>query len=886
MFEPIIVAYRVFFLFLYEHIGFALSILITSLITSFLMKPIAKFIVKYVKRELAYQAVLQPQIDAINTSAKSGAEKQFELQELYRRYGYSPILATRKVLPLFVQLPFLFLTYYMLEGATVLNGVPFLCFKNLGVADALLPFGINLLPFVMTGINVVAIFATPSFTRKDQIQAVVVALLFLVMLYPASSALMIYWTLNNFFTCVKTLLEENHSGAKLLWNRLRYICAPTTIRVELHKILNLNPEIYAMASLICCFLAVHSYFVFTGRYGDASLSGKISANTMNFFLVCSLANLACIWRNMRVTLITVTGLFLMIHIGIILDKILIRSDLIFGRHPIILRYLFYIQSIVVGTFLVLRQLRTNTSWEHAIPKCELAIYCFSLFALACHYLCVNTLLGLSAFSFLLFPVYLLCIYLTFALLGYALFGRDLPIRTILRTVFVICTLFYLMPLFAKGMGPFFPSQNIWLYWTLLICIGFVLSMLWTRARNFLLSFLVLVSVALIANGIYAVVVGREETAQAALVDSNETFSYLDEHKIINPYNVYVLVYDGWPNPLIADAYGIYNPLPYLQDRGFTIYPRAYMPCADTVNSMSRFFDIFNDTKLPVRDVIAGRAKCLRFLRSKNYKMCNVTCEYMLQGTYLPLEGDMFFPDPAGGKKVKIENVLIRNIRHGFLNQTTEDFQSFTHDELVDAKRSILSEVNSRPKFMYAHSGPGHTITEKEFRRAEEVEFSDFVERVSYSKEEMVGDLDSIIDWDNSIVIVGSDHGAYLNMEENVSEATQFLDQYACLLAVKWPKEYKPIMDVSFAPNVMLEVMICLTGDESLARYKQKGIMWGGVGGSSYHVLDSFRDGISLSGPNKGKNLFDVAEVELRARYSKHQSNKKIKVGTRERVGQK
>ncbi len=868
MLDMLIQSYRVFFLFLYEHLGFTLAILITSMISTFLMKPIAKFIMKYVKREQAYQAILQPQIDEINASDKGGAEKQFALQRLYNRYGYSPILATRKVLPLFVQLPFLMVTYWMLDGCSELDGVRFLCFANLGAADALLSFDVNLLPFVMTGINFVAIFATPSFTKKDQIQAIVVALLFLVLLYPASSALMIYWTLNNFFTCVKTLLEENHAGAKLLLKRLRYVFAPSIFYLMWCKVKNINTDVYTVAVLIFLLLAHHSYIVFTGKYGEASLSGKVAANTMNLFLSTALMFAAFAWKRMRVLWLLIAGILFLAHIGIIADKVLIRSEFLFGKHPVILRYFFYFQVVVVGCRLIIRQFCASLPWQRRFSGIEIVSYVCLIFAIACHYLCANTLLGLSFSSFVLFPIYLIGIFVLLSLSGYILLGRSLSLQSILRVIFSGCVVFYLMPLFAKGTGVFFPSQNIWLYWVVFIIVGLAFGWLLLYHKQFFLVFLAFTSLSLIANGVYAVFSSRETADLSVLQNPKESFSHLDNHKIMIPYNIYVLIYDGWPNPLIAEAYNVYNPLPYLRKRGFTVYPQAYMPCKDTVNSMSRFFDIFRDTHLPVRDILAGRAKCLRFLRANNYRMSYMADAYCFAGAYLPLEGDYYFPDPTGGMTVLIEDVLIRNIRHGFLNQTTEDFQEFTVEERAKEKLRVLALKDSRPQFVYAHSGPGHTVTNEKLREAEEVEFAAFLKRVEVSKVEMVKDLDSIADWDNSIIIVASDHGAYLNMKENVSEARRFLDQYACLLAVKWPENYTPTMDVSFAPNVMLEVMICLTGDKSLAQYKQRGVIWGGPGGSGYHILDSFSDGISLKGPNKGKNLFDVAEEELKARRVK------------------
>lgn len=237
MFEMIISAYRWIFLQMSSVFGLGWSIVLLSCICSALMAPLMRAVAGIVRREADYQSVILPQIAAIKVKYASDMDRHAHIQALYERYGYSPLSAVKKVLPLFVQIPFLLLTYFMLKGTAELSGVEFLFLGNLGGPDAilhlrLLPSPINLLPFVMTGVNLITVFATPGFTARDRTQAIAIALLFLVMLYTAPSALLLYWTLNNVITMVRTLLAKNGEGLRLLVMRtLDILRMPARIRI-------------------------------------------------------------------------------------------------------------------------------------------------------------------------------------------------------------------------------------------------------------------------------------------------------------------------------------------------------------------------------------------------------------------------------------------------------------------------------------------------------------------------------------------------------------------------------------------------------------------------------------------------------------------------------
>lgn len=59
----------------------------------------------------------------------------------------------------------------------------------------------------MTALNLASTFIIPNLSKQDKIQATVIALLFLILLYSAPSALLVYWTTNNALLLLKTLVR-------------------------------------------------------------------------------------------------------------------------------------------------------------------------------------------------------------------------------------------------------------------------------------------------------------------------------------------------------------------------------------------------------------------------------------------------------------------------------------------------------------------------------------------------------------------------------------------------------------------------------------------------------------------------------------------------------
>jgi len=193
--------------------SFGLSIVLLSLSVTIIMLPLF-WIAEYIQnKERSRKAKMQPSLDEIK-DIQNKQEKHYYTQEIYRKYKYNPFYSLTGLLGLLIQVPFFLAAYWMLFEYVPLGGVSFGPIKDLYQPDGLISFGgmtYNLLPFVMTIINLFAgyLYTENNNGKIEQIQLVVIALVFLVLLYNLSAALVLYWTMNNVFAIGKNWLMSN-----------------------------------------------------------------------------------------------------------------------------------------------------------------------------------------------------------------------------------------------------------------------------------------------------------------------------------------------------------------------------------------------------------------------------------------------------------------------------------------------------------------------------------------------------------------------------------------------------------------------------------------------------------------------------------------------------
>lgn len=201
-----------------------LSIIVLSLAVNLLLTPLYQRADAMQEEEREIEKKLQKGVDHIKKTFQ-GDERMLILQTYYRENHYKPTYVLRGAAPLLLEIPFFIAAYRFLSGLTLLEGVSFGPIADLSQPDGLLHIGgmaINILPFVMTGVNMISatLFTRDSLPR-EKIQLYVMAVFFLVFLYGSPSGLVFYWTLNNLFSLIKTILRKwKHSGAFL-----RTLCA-------------------------------------------------------------------------------------------------------------------------------------------------------------------------------------------------------------------------------------------------------------------------------------------------------------------------------------------------------------------------------------------------------------------------------------------------------------------------------------------------------------------------------------------------------------------------------------------------------------------------------------------------------------------------------------
>lgn len=206
--SPFIFIIKQVFLFSYSITNdYGISIVLLSFAVSLLLLPIFILIEKAKKKDDAIKLKMKPRLDEIKRCYK-GQERYYYLKTLNRQFHYNPIKSLIPVLSLLLQIPFFIAAYQFLDGFEPLQGVSFLFINDLSLPDAL--FGaVNFLPIAMTLVNLLtAYFYTRNGDASERKQMLMVAGIFLVLLFNLPSGLVLYWTMNNVFSFLRLFITN------------------------------------------------------------------------------------------------------------------------------------------------------------------------------------------------------------------------------------------------------------------------------------------------------------------------------------------------------------------------------------------------------------------------------------------------------------------------------------------------------------------------------------------------------------------------------------------------------------------------------------------------------------------------------------------------------
>lgn len=318
-----------------------LSIIALSFIVNLLVLPLYDRADAMQIAERDIEVKLRKGVEHIKKTFR-GDEQLMMLQTYYRQNNYSPTDIIKGSISLFLEIPFFVAAYQFLSHLEILKGVSLGPIKDLGAPDALLTvFGltINIMPILMTAINIVSAYIfTKDFPLKTKIQLQGMAVFFLVFLYNSPAGLVFYWTLNNLFNLVKTVvykLNDPQKGAQLALS----FCGLLIIIYSLFFLE--NPTTKKRLFGIICSLILNGSFII-------GLAKKKITREFSFIKIDNGHNNSKLFFS--------CGLFLALLIGAVIPSAVISASpqefviIQYFQQPI--WYIVYAFAVAVGFFII------------------------------------------------------------------------------------------------------------------------------------------------------------------------------------------------------------------------------------------------------------------------------------------------------------------------------------------------------------------------------------------------------------------------------------------------------------------------------------------------------------------------------------------------------
>ena len=199
--------------------SWGLAIAVLSLAVSVLMWPLNRIAERYQQEVNEIESRIGPEMQRIKKTHK-GAKQSEEILALYKAENVHPLYSLKGMLGVLLLIPVFIGAFNMLAENIHLLNATFLWVTDLSGPDSLfrmpfrLPFfgaDFNLLPFLMTGLSVLASAlhqpeaVTPEMRRRQVINMVLLAVLFFGLFYTFPAGMVLYWATNNLVSVIKSL---------------------------------------------------------------------------------------------------------------------------------------------------------------------------------------------------------------------------------------------------------------------------------------------------------------------------------------------------------------------------------------------------------------------------------------------------------------------------------------------------------------------------------------------------------------------------------------------------------------------------------------------------------------------------------------------------------
>jgi hypothetical protein len=366
-------------------------------------------------------------------------------------------------------------------------------------------------------------------------------------------------------------------------------------------------------------------------------------------------------------------------------------------------------------------------------------------------------------------------------------------------------------------------------------------------------------ISLIASSVYRVYIEKDEKRDE---DEKSLLLYtLTENKeMFKTPDIFLMTYDSYVENKTMLQYGIDNSgqEEFLIQNGFYIYKGVYSVGADTLSSMDKVLEVSVIVK-PCGNGVSGNGAVQNILKEKGYKTYGIFNNgYMFSGL-----------KPAYHEAYpKIDNIVLFSFSSSLIfKQVLEGefrfdagFERFVFSDFIACKRSILKNKNNSPKFLYTHSGPGHS---QNSGKCLDNEIELFEKRLLDTNEEMKEDIATIIQNNpDAIVIVNGDHGPYLtknciglrDYNKNEINRLDIQDRYGSFLAIRWPGDTNiKHEEIKILQDIFPMVFSYLFNDNSILDSRIPKIT------RDFNALPdgiTVKNGIIVGGLNDGEPLFE------------------------------
>ena len=186
--------------------SYGIGIVALSLLVNLFLLKIMRFSDKKASAINALKSKLDLKITQFKRAFR-GAELNAYIRTLYKQNHYHPIYTLSTLGGLAIQVPFFIAVICMIGEIEALRGTSFLWTSDLSRPDCVAfcgtGFELHLLPMLMTIFTLVNVFISQK-TRGARVQGILIALIFLVLLYNMPSALVLYWCVNMLFALAKS----------------------------------------------------------------------------------------------------------------------------------------------------------------------------------------------------------------------------------------------------------------------------------------------------------------------------------------------------------------------------------------------------------------------------------------------------------------------------------------------------------------------------------------------------------------------------------------------------------------------------------------------------------------------------------------------------------